>query len=240
MLGRVIEHWGMDPPRRRAKRVSMASSVRVIAGFERVLGVIPPADGSRAESSSSARRELQLRLDDTSSTLRRDKVRAARIGPARMIDASAGGLGIAIRRVDAPWAMHGALLAIAIEPGNDWFLGVLRRIYSVEDELRLGVQVLAAKPRSVVFRTDTMRRENAWEEAMRFEANFSEHFQRGILLEPQSLPLAGGEILLAPKLASRGSQFTVPLPAGEQRMRVTRLVDDGAHYQRAMFEVLPT
>src|SRR5262249_35734724 len=116
MVKRVLEHWGTNPPTRRAKRVAMAAPARVLAGFENVLGVIPGLDRELLTDAATARRELQLKLDETSKTLSRAKLRAGRVGPARVVDASAGGLGIAIKRADAPWAAHGALLAIKIEP----------------------------------------------------------------------------------------------------------------------------
>jgi len=239
MVKRVLEHWGMDPPVRRTKRVAMAAPARVLGGFENVVSVIPALDKGLLGDAAAARRELQLKLDETSKTLSRAKLRAGRVGAARVVDASAGGLGIAIRRSDAPWAALGALLAIRIEPGTEWFLGVLRRVFSIENELRLGVQILAARPHVVALRTETVKRDQVWEEAMRFEATFKEHYQRGILCEPQTLPLRNGEMLLAPKLASRGTQFNVPLPrGGEQRIRIERLVEDSQHYQRAMFDSL--
>ena len=239
MVKRMLEHWGMDPPVRRTKRIAMAAPARVLGGFENVITVIPALDKAILGDAAAARRELQLKLDETSKTLSRAKLRAGRVGAARVIDASAGGLGIAIKRSDAPWAAHGALLAIKIEPGNDWFLGVLRRIFSIENELRLGVQILAARPHLVALRTETVKRDQMWEEAMRFEATFKEHYQRGILCESQTLPLKDGDMLLAPKLASRGTQFNVPLPRGtEQRIRVERLLEDSPHYQRALFNSL--
>lgn len=238
MVNRALEHWGMDPPQRRSRRIGMAAPARVIAGFELVLGVLPPPERTATEDAGGARRRLELELDATSQSLTRAKVQAARVGPARVIDASAGGIGIAIKRADARWAVHGALLAITIEPGGEWFLGVLRRIFPVEDELRLGIQTLAAKPRVVTLRNDTVRRDEVWADAMKFEAAFREHYQRGILLEPQALPLNPGEILLAPGSASRGTQFGVPLSQGEQRIRITRIVEKNEHYQRAMFESL--
>jgi len=238
MVNRALEHWGMDPPRRRTRRIGMAAAARVIAEFELVLGVLPPPERTASEDAGSARRRLALELDATSKSLKRAKVQAARVGPARVIDASAGGLGLAIKRTDARWAVHGALLAIMIVPEGDWFLGVLRRIFSVQDEFRLGIQVLAAKPKVVTLRADTVKRDEVWADAMKHEAAFRDHYQRGILLEPQALPLADGEMLLSSGRASRGTQFGVPLTDGEQRIRVTRVVENNEHYQRVMFESL--
>jgi len=115
---------------------------------------------------------------------------------------------------------------------------VLRRIFSIEDEFRLGIQVLAAKPKVVTLRADTVQRDEVWADAMKYEAAFREHYQRGILLEPQALPLVDGEMLLSSGRASRGTQFGVPLATGEQRIRVTRVVENNEHYQRVMFESL--
>ena len=148
-------------------------------------------------------------------------------------------MGIAIRRKDAAWASLGMLVAVLIEPGKTWAIGVLRRIYTVDDELRLGVQTLSAKPVAVTLRTDTVLQNSVWEEALRFEENYKERYRTGILLEPQQLPLSGADLLLPPGLASRGTQFNVPLTqGGEQRIRVARLLDEGEHYQRAMIESL--
>ncbi|MBS0335387.1 MAG: hypothetical protein JSS40_00915 [Proteobacteria bacterium] len=236
MLERVIGHWGMDPPRRRVKRIGMAATARILAGYGSVLTVLPAPERSPDGASEAARRRLQLKLDGTSKRLKRSQLRAAEVGPARIVDASAGGLGLAIRRADARWAAHGELVAVLIEPGRDWFLGVLRRIFSIDEELRLGIQVLAAKPCTVTLRLDVTAGNQVWDEATRRESDFGERYKRGILPEPQGLPLAAGIMLLPPRLASKGTRFNVPLPVGEQRILVTRILDDTAHYQRVMFE----
>lgn len=239
ILNRLLEHWGPNPPQRRLKRVAMATPVRMMAGFEAVLGVVPPLEKSRVPDADVSRRELQLKLDATSKSIKATQVKAARQSPARLVDASAGGLGIAVRRADAPWANLGTLVAVLIEPGKDWILAVLRRVYSVDDELRLGLQLLAAKPRLIVLRADPHAgSSNAWEEATMFEDNFKEHFRSAILLEPQPTPLAAADLLLAPKTATRGSQFDLQLARGAQRLAITRLHVDNEHFQRAAFEPL--
>lgn len=239
ILNRLLEHWGPNPPQRRLKRVAMATPVRMMAGFEAVLGVVPPLEKSRVPDADVSRRELQLKLDATSKSIKATQVKAARQSPARLVDASAGGLGIAVRRADAPWANLGTLVAVLIEPGKDWILAVLRRVYSVDDELRLGLQLLAAKPRLIVLRADPHAgSSNAWEEATMFEDSFKEHFRSAILLEPQPTPLAAADLLLAPKTATRGSQFDLQLARGAQRLAITRLHVDNEHFQRAAFEPL--
>jgi hypothetical protein len=216
----------------------MATSVRIVSGFENVASVVPALDRNQPLGAGPKRGELKLQLDQTSKSLKRTQLRAARERPARLVDASAGGLGIAIRRVDAGWAEHGTLVAILIEPGTQWIVGVLKRIFSVEDELRLGVQTLGVKPRSLWMETEMLQGISPWEEAELFEPNFRERFRQAILLEPQAAPLRAADLLLPPGLATRGTQFNVSLAGGLQRIRVTRLLHDGESFQRAVFEPL--
>jgi hypothetical protein len=238
MLNRLLEYWGLNPPQRRTRRIPVALAARAMGGFDQVLSVIPVLAGQRSEDAGVAKKALRLQLNETSKSLKRSKVRAARVEPARVLDASAGGLGLALRRKDATWVKHGMLVAVVIEPGKDWFVGVLRRIYSIDEELRLGIQILATKPRKLLLYAPAVREHLVWEEAIRSEKSFSEHFRYAIMLEPQELPLVTADLLLVPGMATQGAQFDVPLANGQQRISITRIHIDNENFQRAMFEPL--
>lgn len=237
MMERLLELWGMDPPQRRAKRVSMAAPARVISGFENVVNVLPAlTDPANLPKSV----DLQLKIDDTTQTLNRARVRAAaRVGPARVIDASNGGLGIAVRPGDAKWAAHGVLVGICIEPGKEWVVGIVRRIFSLgEDELRLGIQILSTRPAVLSLSPETIRRDSVWEEAMKFEATFKERYKKGIVLDPACAPPGGGELIVEAGAASKGMQFDVPLASGVHRIRIERMLHASDTYQRVIYETL--
>jgi hypothetical protein len=241
LLNRLLEHWGPNPPQRRLKRVAMATPVRLMAGFDAVVGVVPALEKKRVPDADRSRRELQLMLDASTGSLRNATVKASRQSPARLVDASAGGMGVAVRRADARWAKLGELVATLIEPGPDWVLCVVRRVFAVDDELRLGLQLLAAKPRLVILRANpgvAGGSAEVWSEAMVHEESFREHFKNAILLAPQPTPLAAADFVLAPKTATRGTQFDLQLARGTQRLRITRLHVDSEHFQRAAFEPL--
>jgi hypothetical protein len=239
MLNRLLEYWGLNPPQRRARRIPVALAARVVSGFPQVLGVVPVLDSPQIrKNDGKTRSALSIELNQTSKTLKRSKVRAAQVGPARVLDASAGGLGLAIRRRDAAWAKHGALVAVLIEPGKDWFVGVLRRIFSVDEELRLGIQILAAKPRKVLLYAQAVRDNLVWEEAILTEKTFGENYRYGVLLEPQNLPLASADLLLPAGMARQGNQFDVPMPGALQRIAIARLHFENEYFQRVLFEPL--
>jgi hypothetical protein len=236
MLERLLAQWGMDPPQRRARRVVMGSPARVISGFDNIVNVLPAYEQRVLKDKTI---DLQIEIDDTIQTLNRAKLRAAqRVGPAHVIDASNGGLGIAMRPVDARWAALGVLVAVLMEPGKDWIVGVVRRLFSLDEELRIGIQVLSTQPHVLSIATDTLKRDQAWEDAIRFEASFNEKYKKAILLDPRADPAAGGDLLLEAGLASKGAQFDIPFGAVRQRIRVARVVHASDSYQRVVYEPL--
>ncbi|HWA39186.1 MAG TPA: hypothetical protein VG873_15110 [Burkholderiales bacterium] len=234
LMERIIEHWSADAPRRRSRRVALASEARVVSGFEAIAALIPAAEKGPLPS---AKRDLQLSIDNTTLTLSRAKLRAAqKVGPARVVDASNGGLGLALVPREARWARHGLPVAIQIAPSTDWIVGVLRRIFSVGEEVRLGIQVLSREPRALSVNPPEALGTTAWEDAVKFEATFKERYRKTLLLQPQALPLQGAEMLLPAGLVRAGTELDVPQGGTTQRIRVTRLLEDGEHYQRALFE----
>lgn len=238
-VARLLDHWGLNPPQRRARRIALAFAARVLGGFDNVASVVPALPGLQSrQGDGTARSALRLLLSETSKSLKRSQLRAARVEPARVVDASAGGIGLAVRPADALWARHGMLLALMIEPGKGWIVGVLRRIFSVDDELRLGIQILTPRPRKVLLHAPVTRDHLVWDEVIRTEKNFREHFRHGILLEPQTLPLVAADVLLPPGMATKGAQFNVPLPSGIQRIAIVRLHLDSEFFQRVLFEPL--
>jgi hypothetical protein len=236
MLNRLLELWGMDPPQRRQRRVSMASPARVISGFDNVANVLPAYAPDTVPDKAI---DLQFKIDDTSQTLSRAKIRAAsRVGPGRVVDASNGGLQLALKPHDAKWAALGALCAVCIEPGKDWVVGVVRRLWSIEGEMRVGVQVLSLLPRVVALATETLKQGSVWEEAMKHEATYSDRYKKAIILDPRAIASDGGDLIVEPELASKGTQFDIPLPTGALRIRVTRMLHTGETYQRVVYEPL--
>jgi hypothetical protein len=234
VMARMIEHWSADAPRRRGRRVTLTSDARVVSGFDAIAALIPAAEKG---TPASEKRDLQLSIDNTTLTLSRAKLRAAqKVGPARVVDASNGGLGLALAPRDARWARHGMLVAIQIAPSTEWIVGVLRRLFSMGEEMRLGVQVLAREPRVLSVKPPEALGTTAWEDAVKFEASFKERYRKTLLLQPQTPPLQGAELVLPAGLVRIGTELDVPLGGATQRIRVTRLLEDAEHFQRVLFE----
>ena len=240
MLERLMGLWGLDPPQRRTPRVRLQADAQVLGGLQSVLANLPVFDqggwtGSKAETTGSLRIQL-----DHSGKLLREKSNAAAIrrAPARVVDVSDSGLGLALRRSDAVWAMLDVLLAVRLDDSEDWIVGVIRRITAEQGELRLGVQVLARNPQVLWYKMEKVG-SSLWElEATRDRA-FLEHFQRGILLNSDGQgvdALRAGDLLVGPGLASPGAPLDVPLAKAVTRLRVLAVREAGEDFHRVSFE----
>ena len=160
----------------------------------------------------------------------------ARVIKGELDDASTNGMGLRIDRSEARWAQVGALVAVCLPPASDWAVGTVRRANDEADRLHLGVAVLSRKPRLMWMHLDTTGQSTVWEEAQRFERNFLEHFQRGILIEVDGPSLKNGELLLPGGMARPGTRFDVPVQKFMLRLVITEIRDENRDFQRAVFE----
>jgi hypothetical protein len=235
MVERLLVHWSDTRPQRRGQRVPMVVEAQLVHGFQAVARLIPALQ-SVPVADAHRGAELQLLISNTAKAASAARESAGpQVHAGRVVDASTGGLGIALPSAGTSWVKHGVLVAAKVGPGGEWVVGVIRRIFPLGKELRIGLQVLASRPRALVLRLDSRGDGSPWADAMRFEESFGEHYQRGILLAPQALPLVSAEILLPPHLAAPAAQFQVPLPNGSQRVGLDSLSEDSEHYQRARF-----
>lgn len=233
LIDRLLEHWTDSGPKRRGKRIPMQAQVVLLNGFENASRPLPGMDQGERELAISRESRLRIQLDAAEQKARASH--QARLIKAILIDASTHGMGIVVNRAEARWAKVGALLAICMQPGRHWVVGVVRRVNDAADgNLHLGVAVIVSEPRLLWFLLDTADVQTAWDHEVRRERNFFEHYQRGII---QGSPaLTAGELLLPPGLASHGSRFTVPMSGNSVHLVVTGITEETHDFQRAAFE----
>ncbi len=239
MISRLMDAWGPTPPQRRSKRVPLSTVALVRGGFDSSAEVIATLEQGGWRRGPGEESRLQIVYGEAEPVASPKVVRKSQAeAKARLVDASVGGLGLVVPRKQAAWARLGLLMAVYIEPGPAWVIGVVRRVSAEEEMLSLGIAVFARQPKLAWFRLETTGYTSVWEEEKRHDRNFLEHFQRGILVDADSGPLAPGELLIAPGVAERGSRLDVPFPTGVQRIRVTAVREATEDFQRVAFESL--
>ncbi|MGE5639933.1 MAG: hypothetical protein ACM30H_07545, partial [Clostridia bacterium] len=65
---------------------------------------------------------------------------------------SAGGFGAVVQQVKGDWLKIGRIIAMQPDGGNNWVVGVIRRVTKVSaQEARVGIQTLSRAPERCVF-----------------------------------------------------------------------------------------
>jgi hypothetical protein len=125
MVLEVLRHlqlyWSPQPPERKAARHAVKSRLSVTYGYEGVLGVL---GGSDSLDFDSQRTESWI-----------------------VENVSAGGFGAVVPQLKGDWLRVGALLALQPDGGNNWVLGVIRRVNkTANQQARVGIETLSKTP----------------------------------------------------------------------------------------------
>jgi hypothetical protein len=118
VLHHLAMYWSPKPPERRSPRHSVKSRLKVTHGFDGVHNALVP--------------ESVLDFDDS-------------LNESWIVEnVSAGGFGAAIPQIKGEWLRIGALLGLQPEGGDNWLIGVIRRLNRESpQQASVGVQTLA-------------------------------------------------------------------------------------------------
>jgi hypothetical protein len=199
VLNHLALYWSPRPPARKSPRHNVKSRLKVTHGFDGALEALAPARS----------------LDFDASVIESWIVE----------NVSAGGFGAAIPQIKGDWLKLGALVGLQPEGGDNWLIGVIRRLNRESPQQgNVGIQTLARHGRAIVLRAEGG------------SLGAGRDAQPGILLDPTAqgagpeveLLLRGGTVVTGENLQyeEEGRMFLL-LPAG--------VVEAGEDYDRARF-----
>jgi len=114
-------YWSAQAPERKSQRHAVKSRLSVTYGYAGVLGVLG-GEGS-----------LDFDVKGSESWI--------------VENVSAGGFGAVVPQLKGDWLRVGALLALQPEGGNNWVLGVVRRVSkTAAQQARVGIETLSKAP----------------------------------------------------------------------------------------------
>jgi len=129
VLQHLALHWSPDPPARRSPRHDIKSRLKVTHGFDGVIAALRP--------------EQSLDFDDA-------------LSESWVVEnVSSGGFCAAIPQIKGDWLRIGALVGLQPEGGDNWLIGVVRRLsHESPQKGSVGVQTLARKGRTLLLRAE--------------------------------------------------------------------------------------
>jgi len=247
MLRHALACWGSHPPQRKSNRIPLDGGARVAHGLERAQSLCPLYDqggfsaeaggGAGGSKGAGASQAMRIEFDDKKVAENLTTSKVAREVPAKLLDASTTGLGLALTPADARWAKVGALVCIHAEEARDWVVGIIRRARATELALVVGVEIVCHRPQVAWLRVVAGEHELVWQDAMTEERNFDTHFMRAILLsDPPMQAGATGEMLVPINRVKPGVGLELPLPEQMARLRVREAVNSPDDYARVRVE----
>ena len=199
VLNHLALYWSPKPPVRKALRHNVKSRLKVTHGFDGALQALAP--------------ERSLDFDDSA------------IESWIVENVSAGGFGAAIPQIKGDWLKLGALVGLQPEGGDNWLVGVIRRLNRDSPQQgNVGVQTLARHGRVIALRAEGGSLAGGRDT------------EAGILLDPAAqdagpeveLLLREGTVVTGRNLQyQEGGRMFLLLPAG--------VVETGEDYERARF-----
>ena len=252
MLKHALACWGSHPPERKENRIRLTGEAKVAHGLEQTQGLCALYDqrgwstDNAREVKNDARSEgdtnrLRIEFDDKKVAETITTAKVEREVSARLLDASASGLGLELAPADARWAKVGVLVGIFAGSARDWVVGVIRRVRVTEQALSVGVEILCHRPRVAWLGIAPSERETVWQEAVNQERNFDTHFTRAILLtEPPLEAGITGDMLLPLNCVKPGVGLELPLADKVVRLRVREVHSAPEDYARVRVEWVPS
>jgi hypothetical protein len=127
LLRHLLLYWSPLPPERKSPRHSVKSRLSIVHGFTGVSAAL-----------------------DTGVSLDFDKLP----GENWIVEnVSAGGFGAIVPQAKGDWLKIGTLLAMQPDGGNNWVVGMIRRVSKTSrQEARVGIQTLSRAPELAQFR----------------------------------------------------------------------------------------
>jgi hypothetical protein len=122
----VLQHlhlyWSPAPPERKHPRHAVKSRLSIVHGFAGVMGALNGSGASLDFDKQAAENWI-------------------------VENVSAGGFGAVVPQTKGDWLKIGTLLAMQPDGGNNWVVGMVRRVSKVSNqEARVGIQTLSRAP----------------------------------------------------------------------------------------------
>jgi hypothetical protein len=127
LMRHLVLYWSAVPPERKHPRHSVKSRLSIVHGYDAVLGAL---NGAPIDADKQVAENWIVE------------------------NVSAGGFGAVVPQAKGDWLKIGALLAMQPDGGNNWIIGMVRRVSKTSGhEARVGIQTLSRAPLLARFRT---------------------------------------------------------------------------------------
>ena len=247
LLGYVTNEW--SPANQRERRVAprhpMDGRCEVVRDLNNICNRLTTEleiiSGSSPSQQLSAEEILDIKLygfvtERTKSTIsqRLQGNRDLSVEQWPMHDRSDTGVGILLKGEDSEWVKVGKLLALRLDPGDSWLIGVVRRITRLQDDVRkIGVQTLDTAPSLAQLEIHESTSTMSYSVD---DANYESYTPSQALIFPQLED--GNLIILESARYAHGRQYKLRDAKGSRLIRLDAVRDKGDGWLMTTFTQL--
>ncbi|MBI3902595.1 MAG: hypothetical protein HY306_06585 [Nitrosomonadales bacterium] len=231
-------HWSGVQPHRYQERHTINTAIKVVHGFKVVsklvthveLGHIPNLSAEDAAmlkqhtgALSLATEEIDYSSEDWTA-----------------LDVSTSGFGGLLPKTAGPWVKIGALCGISDQNAQQWWVGMVRRLHTDEqNKVHVGIEMLARKPLSVWLRILGKGKERVsnWETS---SGSFAYDYLPVILLPDAHNSYLNATMLMESQSYVPDSIYEMMMGEKSRNIKLTKLLAEGDDYEQVEFEWLGT
>ncbi len=233
VLKHLLEYWASEPPHRHMARRDINAAIEVAHGFRVISHLVMHIDAGHfaGEEEGEANKLSQIELEA-----------AADIDYTtegwNISDMSAGGIGATLTGRQGAWIKIGDLCALKPQNGQQWWVGMIRRLHTVgEGKVHVGIELLAKRPASVWLRVlgKGAHRVSHWETS---SGSFAYDYLPVILLPDAQNSFLNSTMLMESGHFVMDSVYQVLMGEQSRDIKLTKLLAEGEDYEQVSFEWL--
>ncbi len=234
VLKHLTTYLTATPPQRHTARLSINATISITHGFRVICQIVTHIDaGSLGEQDAA---------DDAKKHNKIDLTALAEIDfTAEMwdiTDMSSNGMGATLSGNQGAWIKIGSLCGIKPQNGQEWWVGMIRRLHTdAQNKVRVGIELLAKKPASVWLRVLGKGKElvSNWETS---SGSFAYDYLPVILLPDRHNSYLNATLLMESGHFIANGLFQVMMGEKSRDIKLTKLLEEGEDYELVQFEWL--
>lgn len=233
VLKHLMTYWAAEPPHRHMARRDINATISVTHSFRVISQLVTHIDaGHDAEKDADAAKK-RAKIDLTAVA---DIDYTTEVWS--ILDMSASGFGAILTGSQGGWVKIGDMCALKPQNGQQWWVGMVRRLHTdTEGKVRVGIELLAKRPASVWLRVlgKGAERVSNWESS---SGSFGYDYLPVILLPDEQNAYLHATMLMESGRFVVDTIYQMMMGEKSRDIKLTRLLAEGEDYEQVAFEWL--
>ncbi len=233
VLKHLTLYWAAQPPHRHMVRRSINATLEVVHGFRVISQLVThiKANPDAEEDAAAAKKRAKMDLAAEAEIEYTTEV-------WNVSDMSPSGFGAVLTGNQGAWIKIGDLCGFRPENGQQWWVGMLRRLHTdAQGKVHVGIELMAKRPASVWLRVigKGAERTSNWETS---SGSFAYDYLPVILLPDEQNSYQHATLLMESGRVVVDSVYQMMTGDKNRDVKLTRLLAEGEDYEQAEFEWL--